>query len=140
MDVRRSRHFTDLVKKAVKIAVVMEFYKASAEFCLVKDLAVTVIGKFNFRSRKCFSSRVDKDFPYIISLMSQEKHFHFSACVFFLAIESGRNNLCVVEYENISFADFVQNIPESMMLPLSRILIEHHQTAGISWFSRFLCN
>ena len=140
MDIRGRRHFSQLVQEAVEITIIVEFHDPAAEFCLVQHLAPAVVRKFDFHSRKGFLPRVYQHFPHIIALWREKKHFHLAAGFPFLPVQPGRDNLGVVKYEYISRADFVQNIPEMMVLPGAGFLVQHHQPAGIARFRRFLGN
>ena len=140
MNIRRGRHLTDLIEKAVEIAVIVEFDQTSAEFRLIQHFAVTVLCEFDLYAGQRLTARVHEDFPCIIALRREEQHLHLAAGILLLAIEARRNDFRVIEDENIAFADLVQDITEMVMLPLPRLLINHHQAAGVTRLCRFLSN
>ena len=138
MDVWRRGHLADLVQEAVEIAIIVEFHQAATEFGLVKHFAIAILCKFDFYARQCFAARVHENFPGVIALRRQEKHLHLAAGVSLFAIETSRDDFRIVENENVPFFDFVQNIPEGVVLPLSGLFIYHHEPARIPRLRRFL--
>ena len=140
MDIGRCRHFSQLVQEAVEITVIVEFHHPAAKVRFVQHFAIAGIGELDFCAGKSLPARVHQHFPHIIALRRKEKHFHLAAGSSFLSVETGRNHLGIVEYEYIARTDFIQNIPEMMMLPGTGVLIQHHKPAGIAGFRRFLGN
>ena len=46
------------------------------------------------------------------------------------AKQSGRNDLCVVQYQTVSRLQIINNLPKNMMRYLTAILVQHQESGG----------
>ena len=79
MDIRRRRHFSQLIQPIIKITGIMKLYQSAAKFRLINNSTWKILWKFYFLTRQCFTTRIYKNFPNIISFRCQKKCLHFSA-------------------------------------------------------------
>ena len=82
--------------------------------------------------------RIDQYVPqtkFFIQLTQQE-YFDTSTCLFLVTIQTGREYLRIVEYKHIFIIKVVQHIFEHLVLNLTCITMQYHQTRLIPIFHR----
>ena len=82
--------------------------------------------------------RIDQYVPqtkFFIQLTQQE-YFDTSTCLFLVTIQTGRKYLRIVEYKHIFIIKVVQHIFEHLVLNLTCITMQYHQTRLIPIFHR----
>ena len=138
VDVRRKRHFTDLVDDVVEIAFIGELDDAAAEIGPVFDSTCQAFGKLDRRPRQGFLARLDQDFPAVIADGRQEQDFDLAACRRPLAVEAGRDDAGIVEDQDVAFVQFVDEVVEILVFDGTGLTVIEHEAGVVPRFCRML--
>ena len=138
MDVRRKRHFADLIDDVVEIAFVSELDDASTEIGPVFYGPRQSFREFNRRPRQGLLSRLDQDFPAVIADGRQQQDFDLAASRNPLAVEPGRDDAGVIEDQDIAFVQFVDEVVEILVFDGARLTVIEHEAGVVPRFCRML--
>ena len=134
----------ELLAELIVIAIVEEA-QGTATACGVVDYLGhdgVVFSKVELVANTDFTSRVYEDIPKAKVAVEFTQKEHFDACTSLLlvAVEASREDLSVVEYEDIFFIEILQEIFELTVFNFACLAMEHQHTAVIAMGSRVFCN
>ena len=89
-----------------------------------------------------FAGGIHDDIPQALLPVefTQQEHHDIGPGLFFLSIETGGENLGIVEDKDVALAEIVDNIFEQAVLDLTAVPVKDHQTGLVSPAGRFLGN
>ena len=140
VDIRRERHFTDLVDDVVEIALVGELDDTAAEIGPVFDGPRQAFGKLDGRPRQGLLARFDQDFPAVVADRRQEQDFDLAASRHPFAVEPGRDDAGIVEDQDVAWVQFVDEVVEILVFHGAGLTVIEHEAGVVPRFGRMLGN
>ena len=119
----------ELLAELIVIAIVEEAQGTATACGVVDNLGHdgVVFSKVELVANTDFTSRVYEDIPKakVAVEFTQKKHFDACTSLLLVAVEASREDLSVVEYEDIFFIEILQEIFELTVFNFPRLAMEH---------------
>ena len=127
----RKRHLSKFIKNLFKYSIICELNKSVSLFYYINNLSYKLaFTKAYLCTNFSFLSRLDKNFPCILSVFKslKKKNFNSSTCINLSSYKSCWYYLSIINNKAVTRLKIIYNISEYFMFNFSCFFIKHHKS------------
>ena len=127
----RKWHLSEFIKNLFKYSIICELDKSVSFFNYINNLSYKLaFAKTYLSTNLSLLSRLNKNFPCILSVFKsfKEKHFNSRSCINFSTYKSCWYYLSVINNKTVTRLKIIYDISEYLMFNFSCFFIKHHKS------------